>query len=268
MTQSNSCFSHPSSLDLHNWRRIQILDHIWIIIARQILDRVHEIHKPQVGARHAEAGADLLLAAPAQDVLLAVREVLVLLAPVRAAREEETMDGAVLVLGDVPAAGVVCRAKEEERFAWRHGRVGHLLDIGGSLVIPQVRAGNHQRGTILHRRLDARNQHGHQHVIFTLVSFLHPICMVDVVVLVVPMQPLRFRAGPHVEGHTDAQHRVSGVGVALMPIPVLGRLTEEVIHNTAQVWIDEPVLARGGRTADEGGAAAGFFGEERALGVW
>jgi len=92
--------------------------------------------------------------------------------------------------------------------------------------------------------------------------------MVDVVVLVVPMQPLRLRAGPHVEGHADAQHGVSGVCVALMPIPVLGRLAEEVIHNAAQVWIGEPVLARGGRTADEGGAAAGFFGEERALGVW
>lgn len=90
-----------------------------------------------------------------------------------------------------------------------------------------MRARNYQCGSILHGGIHAWNQEAEAHIAANSIAGLRLVDMIDVVILVVPMQALCFSTRPNLHAESGVHDRVAGVGVAGFAVVVVSCFVDE-----------------------------------------
>lgn len=232
----------------------------------QVLQRGPEQDGPYIRTGQRIAHCPLRGRGPRQDLVGAVRKVGILLLPHVPPREEEAVHQPVFGLGRVGPSGVVQAAQHDPHVSRvERGVRGLAKPRGPRHAVPEVTPGYGQRGAVGKRRPHPRDKVPYQHVRAGAVPRRGLVDVVDVVVLVVAMEPLGLCARADVEAEGDRAHGLGRVRVFRLAVVVGRGLVDKGRVDGPDQRVDEPRLPGRFAAADEIGTAAGFGWEEVAL---
>jgi hypothetical protein len=167
------------------------------------------------------------------------------------------------VLNSIRPTRMPCRRQKDQRAPGLHLRVGRLFFQRQPLVVPEVRPGDHERGAVFLRGSRPRDQDPD---LPDILPSERPLVRRPPDVLV-PVERLLFRAGPHVEA--DAQGEpgrdvcVSGLHVGRPGVVGTRDVhVQELGAEADQKGVEADVVADGGAARGERPEEFGFLREE------